>query len=1052
MIQKIKKLAVASAVALSVCLCQAFMGVNLVFAQTQNAQFENVSITNGSFNNNPTSSYLETSPSGWTGENSSTKKGVINTNSTKFSAQAESSYNLQSTENPGKVGADDKILMLNARKDNATHTSNAGLDSFTSNSITLKENSFYKLSVWVNTMNGARASIVLSGFEEDDLLTDISNAYFSDIQTLQGANVWQEYSYYIQTASTEQTVELKLALGAITPTNQISSYGQAFFDEVTLIKCSENHFVNLLSLEDTSKNNFNLIGYDRHDITPSINLDFENGLEDWEMIGSYPNNAEFVAEAKKVSEIDLGDDFSYDNQKALYIHAEKNNGVHVGFKSKDFDIKMANTYRISAMVKTADLVGTVSLNLVETEYVNENYDTDITPTTTTITITTTETNQLTNDYQEFVFFVQGYELFNTQAHLEIVFGEEGVPATGSVAVDNIKLAEYSYNQFKDIDTSSESYKKVTLTSATGTPSLANGTFNTAYSESIGVQYPLTPAEWTQTTENQTSCIFGVVNTTAWDQIPTNKRPISTSPLNPAFESTDGTIIPVADTTSNNILMMYNKTSAVQTVTSPTFTASANSFYTLSFNYRTFGNALSIKVLDADGNAVFADDAIATTTAWSTYKITFKTEHFDVETLKIVLELDSQTSAYAFFDNFQFFTANLDNAGFQSAIDAGKNTVDLSNLGIHQTGNLDTTLGVYEAPMFTGNLASGTQLPNSAPIAFGGIINDQNDFGIEFPATHTNQVQNMLMLQTQAIADYNLTSKNTIKLTNGEFYKFSVYVKTSFTTQPAEDENFGAYFKLVGIDDASMTKIISGTMFNQYIIYLAATEDASVQVQFGITSNTTTSQTALFDTFNFEKIDQTAFDSAVGSANVMILNDTTTVEAEEDEETAENNIGASLWIQISTIVMVAAILVAIIGGILRKTKIKKFKAKKHAEYVERVSSVRDAHVIEAEKRRNEEVNTLLKEKEQLAVYLKELEEENKKRLAAQRKVSGKQITRKAEKEFKIYASSRQKIMRDMGRIDDRITEAQSPEYLARILKLIQNEKIEELQAQDNKENQ
>lgn len=1048
MIQKIKKIAVASAVALSVCLCPALMGTNFVFAQPQNAQFENVNITNGSFNNNPTSSYLETSPAGWTSDYNSSKKGVINTNETKFASQAESSYNLKSTENPGSKNAnDDKVLMLNARKDNANHNNNAALDSFTSNDITLEEYSFYKLSVWANTMNGARASIILSGLDKENMLTATENAYFSGIQTLQGANVWQEYSFYIITAGQSQTVELKLALGAITETNQIASYGQAFFDEVSLIKCSEAEFAHLYALENQDKNNFKMIAYDTHDITPDLNLDFENGLEDWEMIGTYPNNAEFVAEAKKVNDINLGGNFSYGNTKALYFSAEKDNGVHVGFKSKEFDINMANTYRISAMVKAQDLVGTVSLKLVETEYVNETYGADITPTTTTITITKTEANQLTNDYQEFVFYVQGYELFNTKAHLEVIFGEEGVPASGSVAVDSIKIAEYANKLFKDLGTSSENYKKVTLSSITGTPSLANGTFNSAFSETVGVQYPLTPTDWTQTTENQTSCIFGVVNTTAWDQIPADKRPISASPLNPAFETTDGTIIPVAPETSNNILMMYNKVAAAQSVESPTFTANANSFYTLSFNYRTFGNALSIKVLDADGNAVYVDENVATTTAWTTYKIAFKTEHFAVETLKIVLELDSTSSAYTLFDNFQFFTANLDNASFQAAIDAGKNTVDLSNLGIHQTGEFNDTLGVYDAPMFTGNLVNGTQLPNGSPIGFGGIINDENDFGIEFPATHTNQVQNMLMVQTQAIADYNLTSKNTIKLTNGEYYKFSVYVKTSFTTLPTDDENFGAYFKLVGIDDAAMTKIISGTMFNQYFIYLAATEDADVKVQFGLTSNTNANQMAMFDTFSFETINKTAFESAVASNNVLVLNDTTTIEADDEEDNAESNVGASLWIQISTIVMVAAIAIAVVGAMLRKTKIKKFKAKKHAEYVERVSSVRDAHVVEAEKRRNDEVNTLLKEKEQLAVYLKELEEENKKRLATQRKVSGKQITRKAEKEFKIYASNRQRIVRDMGRIDDRIKEAQTPEYLARILKLVQNEKIQELEAQD-----
>ncbi|MBR5012889.1 MAG: hypothetical protein IKY15_03005, partial [Clostridia bacterium] len=67
-----------------------------------------------------------------------------------------------------------------------------------------------------------------------------------------------------------------------------------------------------------------------------------------------------------------------------------------------------------------------------------------------------------------------------------------------------------------------------------------------------------------------------------------------------------------------------------------------------------------------------------------------------------------------------------------------------------------------------------------------------------------------------------------------------------------------------------------------------------------------------------------------------------------------------------------------------------------------------------------------------------------RLAENRKLSGKQITRKAEKEFKLYAANRQRIVRDIGRIDERIKDAQTEGYLHRIAKLVQAEKVKEME--------
>ena len=107
-------------------------------------------------------------------------------------------------------------------------------------------------------------------------------------------------------------------------------------------------------------------------------------------------------------------------------------------------------------------------------------------------------------------------------------------------------------------------------------------------------------------------------------------------------------------------------------------------------------------------------------------------------------------------------------------------------------------------------------------------------------------------------------------------------------------------------------------------------------------------------------------------------------------------------------------------------------------------VRDSSLVEAERRRDQEIANLLKDKQELNNELKDLEAQNKQRLAENRRLSGKQNTRKAEKEFKIYAANRQRIVRDIGRIDDRIKDAQTEGYLHRIAKLVQAEKIKEME--------
>lgn len=1050
---KFKKIACALGITSCFCLGVTLTGISpsAVFAQNQTPYIVSTSqITNADFTGTAGASYLESSFSGWTSDTNTAQKGIINVRPEVFSSYCKFDYHLAPEQNPGQVahsGEDNKVLMINSQKAELSDTSvpTAVIDSYASNSITLSARSFYKLSVYATTTTDATATAMLSDLSQKDLLTPASNKILSIKTTALSA--WQEYSFYIATGLDDQNIKLNLALGNIGTTSEIPSTGAAFFDRISLYKCSAEYFANTLANEPASGTNFSTITYNNYqlsstDLNPSVsggdfNFGFENGLVNWTQIGQYDNNTPFVAEVRTKSQIDFGMDYSMNNQKALYLSAQKTNPVYVGFESQPFNIHASNIYRISVKAKTNALEGSATIKLLETDYVHQTEGITFEPKSSTITFSTTESNQLCNDYQEFLFYVMGYELHDTQCKLQFALGEQGVPASGTVVFDSVTVSRCSFTEFNGIQDAT-AIKKLTLSTVSGTPSVANGSFTVCHPDTVIPEYPFVPDSWTPSPENSTEAIFGVVNTSKWNLIAPNKRPQATTPQNSKIELADGSTITVPENASNNILMMYNPTGAKQIVTCPTFTATAGSYYKLSFNHKTYGNALNMQIQNNDGTVLYEQN-FASSTAWQTQNVIIKTEYFDTENMKLIFTLDSQNTAYAYFDNFQFFTlSNMTDQTFKTASSANTATLDLSNLGFLQKGKFNPTNNTYEATLFNGNLEEGNQTAGN-PIAYGGLVQNEEGTG------------NMLKLHTTAgNTKFTMTSKNTISLGNGKFYKISAKIKTDYSAAPKANAHVGAYIKLIGIDNAEFTGILSQE-FDDFILYVASNTDANVNVQFGINYKSETisaNATALFDDFKFETIEKADFQHAVASPNVVIANAQAVDDDPEPEPTPPAQNPANLWIQISTILMILAIVIAIIGALIRKAKSNKTKVIKHKAFEEKVSLVRDASVIEAEKRRNDEIKALNKEKTELENYIKQLEDEHKQRVADERKISGKKITRKAEKEFKAYAHSRQRVVNDIARIDNRIKDAQSQDYLARIIKVVQAEKVDALEKADN----
>ena len=1022
--------------------------------------FTDVTITNGSFNaSGSNSGSLDSSPSGWSAAaiGSSTTKGVVNVDSSIF-GNYYNSYNLESTQNPGQTGTDNKVLMINSATSTENSNTHSVIDYYTSNDINLASYSYYRVSVWVNTMPNSYASFIVNGLENADLKSDISDCYFSEIRTSTTKtydagteknnyhNDWQEYAFYISTNHETPTIQLKLGLGKIYEDASYGSIGSVYFDEVSMIKCSEAEF-NKRIADENNASYYSQIEFNQYDVTPNT-LKFDNFDDNFTFFDNNEETLTYENGLISTQSHAFGSDYSKNNSHAIYLAADENNAGFIGYNSSAIFIESNKNYQIAINVKSQDIEGKVFLKVIENDYIEKTYGIEgYEPKSAELSLTNTDTNQLQNDYVTYYFYVSGYELYDTEVYVQLSLGNAENASYGKVAFSKISVKEYPYSLVKSLATES-TLQTLKLTSITGAPSFTNGYFNSAFAYDFKNTYPLKDDNWNITQENESYSKYGIVNVAKWNKIPTSIA--VQNPLNPALY-VNGTAYTRAEDSSNNIFMLYNSSLTYQTAKSPSFTLDANSYYTLSFNYFVVGHELlNIKVVDNENNIIYSDSGIGSVTSWDYYTITFKTEFTSSASFNLVFEVGTENNTkkgYAFFDDIQLEKQeSLTAEGFDKLVEEEKNTVNLSALKFYLVGEKQNSVDIYEALGFEGELNAGNQPENSDPIAYAGLIKENNNLNIELP----ENCSSLLIIKNDAIANYSVTSKDTFSITSGNYYKISIDIKTFLSeTCDCENANCGAYFELGNIELANKTHIISGSDFTTYSVYMYCDNDVSeITVKLGFTSDCIESVGyALFDNFVFETIDKAAFEKAQASDFNILLNETVVPEDEntEDENPEENGNASTqsstFWIALSTIIMVLALVIAIVGGMLRKVKIKKFKTKRTTEYSRNMNIYRDSVVVEAEKLRSEEVKQLRNEISNIEKEIKELEIKHKSDIAEQRKISGKKITRKAEKEFKAYAATRQKLAKEIDRIELKIQDVMSEEHLMKLTKVIQSEKIE-----------
>lgn len=1050
-----------------------------------NSYQEVVDITNGDFTSGSSLS-SSNSLSGWSAiEESSNATGMfVDVGSGTNTGEDESNstfsenqdrYMLQS--NPGAFGDDNRILMINSKQNNENVNILAS-KGYRSETITLEANSYYIFSVAVKTMaNGdtlpVNASIYLNGLK--DVNESVLEVGVENITS----NVWKEYFIYIATGDTSQDVSIELYLGGKDDTK---SSGVVFFDNVNVNRYSENIFYS-----NCYQNGYN--GFDTLDNlnnekcfvvdslkdtsslidTSDYNFDFEdeitsaNTLGDKWSIVSRSNGHAIIADIKNMQPSDfkndygydfIGNDLTYQNQNAMILTTKGNEG-YVGVESSNFEIKAHSIYKVSFNIKVTSISnGSFYFKVQENDTIYNIYSDIITNDESDSTknylslqdgqtsgISSNLDNSFMNDYQTVEIYIKGHSLYDTSVNFQLWLGDSETSANGCVVVDNITV-EYANNE--DFAGASNS---VEFSSFSSTPStIPNSYFNATEFDGTN-KYPLKASDWTSEIENEKYNDSGVIY--LYDVDSYNKSYLEKYewagiyPGHPT-NTTDYDL-------PNNVYMMYNNINSFQKLTSGSYTLASNSYYKLSFNYYNENRVpnlnqskIKLEIVDENGITLFVKDNISSLGSWNEINIYFHTAELVSNNIQVIIHFGQENDKVAgivYLDNFVISESNETEFNSISAI----NKADLTDyyLNLTENGTVSSEITSTSAYDFSVEPIYGLADEDEFDFAVGGIVSgNDNPYGNQYIINDSNY----LAISTKLASSATLTSKYTVSMEQDKYYKFTFDLATIFgkDAENASTDNhdcqYGVTITVDGFEPVS--KIVTNDELKNFTIYMKCTEAVTPTIAFTLVSDChETLGTALITHLDFTPVEENEYNNALLSnyfgetvfkTNQENIENDDNTDDDTDSDTGNENTSnpeqTSPWLLISSLIFGVAIIVAIIGFVLRHVKIKKIEKIRKENYDRKLSKNHDVILVEAQKRRDNEVKDLQSAKKMLEEDKVKLEEAHKTFMKESRLNNKGQISKEVEKAIKRYNNDIIRLDEKINIISEKIDTVMSAEYL------------------------
>lgn len=887
-----------------------------------------------------------------------------------------------------------KNLMINSHN-------GAGRLGYKSPSINLEKDSFYSISVKLYTHRTSKtdkveecdptASIYLTGLTEDE---DYSQKVkFENINTLTG---WVDYTFYIDT-DTSATINLELWLGSKTSSIQ----GAVFFNNVKILRYSEDYYRENIATEEKRledqedlSNTFNLIELSKKADTQFINNgSFENTTPfEWKKLNQSSNSqinnnlvCDIVNTSTYAPTIDKttieapGSNCSENNSLALFMYNEKDG--YQGIESSEFTIEKLAYYRVNFWAKSNCNIGKgATVYLVDKTEENPIDNASLTLATTY----TSGKNKFRNDWTKYSFYIYGDDLEEKNLTIQIWLGTKETQTKGYVFIDDFTIENIDYSTFSSNSSASNS-TSMNFNADADSFVITNSTFNKTQNKTNEKTYPLTPADWTHSGNDNNTTFSGVINTSE-DEFNNHIDDYSTLALIPERP----TPLPYTSNENNNVLMIGSSAeNNSQTYSSKDLSLSADSYYKLSFyvytDYRknnlksNSGARVSItsstKTL-FDCFNIYYDDS-----QWHKYEIYIKTG-INSETAIINLKFADLTG-YVYFDELMLETSSEDSFNNHYKYPEVKYfDIDLSyenfdNRTFNKIGD------IQEPYNWTGAEQDGLSI-NTA-----GILNKDNYRISDYQNSPSNN-ENVLYLSSLHDVYYTFTSKENYTFEAQSYYKISVNILTDnliAEKTPEEDsQNYGASFGLAKSTEIFLKGIRTENQnWKTCTLYICLDEELVSPIALSLgAKDEKISGKVLFDNLKIEKIDKETYQNEILTADrnyteqFINYSEPTEEETEDSEWTNDFN-----WVIIPSLLTGLAIIIAVVGFYVRKLTFNR-KPKIKTKYDRRKTLDKDIDRKEKIALRQQIIDELNAELQQIDKQIEEYEKTAQEQLEIMKK--------------------------------------------------------------------
>ena len=871
------------------------------------------------------------SPSNWsaTSDSDTTNSerfvsGIMNlTSDTAWSSNYEDNFHLQDSQNPYDGSASDKnFLYIN------NFSTSPVKYGYASEQFSLPRNGYYHIEVSLKTLDQAKASLYITGLDETIKMENVDSG-----------GIWKTYTFYIATNSMTDLANIKLEIWL--GSKDDGSYGAIFADKVSVFQYDESTF-NSTSNKDSDVSVFT-------DLNTKVSIPFTNNGFETDLSGwTLSNENSIDGDNQLIKSVKIGNGYdsnlktnwnienphsinTFGNERALLI-ANKTQLVS-GVESPKISIKQHGLYRLSiwAYSNSADGTPTILVKEVGTTGSKLAYN--------TLSVSASKaSNEVVSNWTEYSVYIQGNAYKDTEVKLCLYLGTPSIgdttssPQKGYVFFDEVRLQELDYSTYSSaISNMGDKGCELNITSTETQYLVPNNSFNKAKNADDAITYPLAPQNFTSKVvdiENNTTTsavtYSGIVNvnSTHW----ANRQSAGQYPNDVQNPGTfDGT--PVSESTNNVLMIGTHDHTIKQTYTSEAVPMEASAFYKVSFYVQTqvlpqYNTGASVKFLNGT-KYIHKIENLNTHGEWQYHEFFIKTGE---QALSSTFELGlSYNNGFAFFDELHIESYG-DEESFNSILPVGAKVYDLT----YENFDIDNTFSGF----FDSELITETE-------------KQQLTSGIK-----QYQGNNVLYISSLADTYYTFTSGRTYSLNAENYYSLSVDVYTDSLSQ--EEENFvydeennvlpyGVTLALKNssgsfnhrIENVNTSTVNDGNnKFTTYTFYIHTNETVEAYLHLSLGNvGSFVSGTVYFDNIKFASLKEeefTEFKNDLSIESTSLFVEPVEEEPIEDEnadedteaETEEKEPFEFPWILVSSIITGLAIVVAIVGYMIRKITIHK----------------------------------------------------------------------------------------------------------------------------------